>query len=54
MPGSTIRTRLAQIEVKPGRPAENAARKAMVQIFEMLGDHPAVPRYRSRMMNLLY
>ena len=33
---------------------DDAARKAMVQLFEMLGDHPAVPRYRSRMMNLLY
>jgi len=26
----------------------------MVQIFEILGDHPAVGGYRSRMMNLLY
>lgn len=33
---------------------DDAARKAMVQIFEMLGDDPVVPRYRSRMMNLLY
>lgn len=33
---------------------DDAARKALVQIFDMLGDHPAVPRYRSRMMNLLY
>ena len=33
---------------------DDAARKAMVQLFEMLGEHPAVPRYRGRMMNLLY
>ena len=33
---------------------EDAARKAMVQIFDMLGDDPRVARYRSRMMNLLY
>ena len=33
---------------------DDAARKAMVQIFEILGDHPAVGSYRSRMMNLLY
>lgn len=33
---------------------DDAARKAMVQIFDMLGDDPIVPRYRSRMMNLLY
>jgi putative thioredoxin len=33
---------------------DDAARKAMVQVFEILGDHPAVGGYRSRMMNLLY
>jgi len=33
---------------------DDAARKAMVQILEMLDNHPAAPRYRSRMMNLLY
>lgn len=33
---------------------EDAARKAMVALFDLLGDDPLVPRYRSRMMNLLY
>jgi putative thioredoxin len=33
---------------------DDAARKAMVQVFDMLGDDPRVPRYRTRMMNLLY
>jgi putative thioredoxin len=33
---------------------DDAARKALVQLLEMLGEDPAVPRYRSRMMNLLY
>ena len=33
---------------------DDAARKAMVQIFEMLGDDPMISRYRGRMMNLLY
>ena len=39
---------------KDRRYGDDAARKAMVQIFDMLGDDPVVPRYRSRMMNLLY
>ncbi len=33
---------------------DDAARKDMVRIFDLLGDDPLVPRYRSRMMNLLY
>lgn len=33
---------------------DDAARKAMVQIFEMAGEDPAVSAYRGRMMNLLY
>jgi putative thioredoxin len=32
----------------------DAARKAMVALFDLLGEDPRVPRYRSRMMNLLY
>ncbi len=33
---------------------DDAARKDMVRIFELLGDDPLVARYRGRMMNLLY
>lgn len=33
---------------------EDAARKTMLQIFELLGDDPLVPRYRSKMMSLIY
>ncbi|MEN8175694.1 MAG: thioredoxin [Pseudomonadota bacterium] len=39
---------------KDRRYGDDAARKALVQIFDLLGDDPRVPRYRSRMMNLLY
>lgn len=34
---------------------DDGARKTMIQIFEMLGSgNPLVPRYRSKMMNLIY
>ena len=33
---------------------DDAARKDMVALFDLLGGDPLVPRYRSRMMNLLY
>ncbi len=33
---------------------DDAARKDMVAVFDLLGEDPLVPRYRSRMMNLLY
>ena len=33
---------------------EDAPRKALLQIFELLGEHPLVPRYRSKLMNLIY
>ena len=33
---------------------DDAARKAMIKIFNILGDDPMVPVYRSRMSNLLY
>jgi putative thioredoxin len=33
---------------------DDAARKTMLQIFELLGDDPLVPRYRSKMMSLIY
>ncbi len=33
---------------------DDAARKAMVAIFDLLGDDPLVARYRSKMTNLLF
>lgn len=33
---------------------DDAARKTMLKVFELLGDDPLVPRYRSKMMSLLY
>ena len=33
---------------------DDAARKAILKIFDLLGDDPLVARYRGRMMNLLY
>ncbi len=33
---------------------DDAARKALLKLFDILGDNPLVPRYRSRMMSLIY
>ncbi len=33
---------------------DDAARKALLKLFDVLGDDPLVPRYRSRMMSLIY
>ena len=33
---------------------EDAARKTMLQVFELLGDDPLAARYRSKMMSLIY
>lgn len=33
---------------------DDAARGALVKVFDLLGDDPLVPRYRSRMASLLY
>ena len=33
---------------------DDAARKALLKLFDILGDDPLVPRYRSRMMSLIY
>ena len=33
---------------------DDAARKAMLKLFDLLGEDPLVQKYRSRMMNLLY
>jgi len=32
----------------------DAAHKAILELFNILGDNPMVPRYRSKMMNLIY
>jgi putative thioredoxin len=34
--------------------ADDGARKALLRLFDMLGDDPAVARYRARMFNLLH
>jgi putative thioredoxin len=34
--------------------ADGAARQALLKLFDILGDDPLVPRYRSRMMSLIY
>jgi putative thioredoxin len=33
---------------------DDAARKALLKLFDILGDDPLVPRYRSKMMSLIY
>ncbi len=33
---------------------DDAARKAMIQVFDIIGDHPITSTYRSRMFNYLY
>ncbi|WP_456376620.1 thioredoxin [Thiolapillus sp.] len=33
---------------------DDAARGALLKIFDILGDNPLVPRYRSKMMSLIY
>ena len=43
--------RLMQADRKFG---DDAARKALLKLFDMLGDYPAVTRYRARMFNLLH
>ena len=43
--------RLMQTDRKYG---DDAARKALLQAFDLLGDDPAVTRYRARMFNLLH
>ena len=43
--------RLMQTDRKFG---DDAARQALLKLFDMLGDDPAVTRYRARMFNLLH
>ena len=33
---------------------DDAARKAMIQVFDILGDHPITKKYRTKMFNYLY
>jgi putative thioredoxin len=33
---------------------DDAARTALLKLFDMLGDEPSVNRYRARMFNLLH
>lgn len=33
---------------------DDAARKTLLQVFDLMGDDPLVPRYRSKMMSLIY
>jgi putative thioredoxin len=33
---------------------EDAARKAMIQVFDILGDNPVARKYRNKMFNYLY
>jgi putative thioredoxin len=45
---------LLQLMQKNRGYGEDAARRALVRVFELLGDDPRVGRYRSRMASLLY
>jgi putative thioredoxin len=45
---------LLQILQKDRKFADDGARQALLKVFDMLGDHPAVSRYRARLFNLLH
>ncbi len=45
---------LLQLMKKNRDYGDDAARKALLKLFDILGDDPLVPRYRSRMMSLIY
>ncbi len=45
---------LLQLMKKNRNYGDDAARKALLKLFDILGDDPRVPRYRSRMMSLIY
>jgi putative thioredoxin len=45
---------LLQLMKKNRDYGDDAARKALLKLFDVLGDDPLVPRYRSRMMSLIY
>lgn len=45
---------LLQIMQKDRKYGDDAARLALLRLFDMLGDDPAVTRYRARMFNLLH
>ncbi|WP_456375725.1 thioredoxin [Thiolapillus sp.] len=45
---------LLQLMKKDRNYGDDAARKALLKLFDILGDDPRVARYRSRMMSLIY
>lgn len=45
---------LLQLMKKNRSYGDDAARKALLKLFDVLSDDPLVPRYRSRMMSLIY
>ncbi len=45
---------LLQVMKKHRSYGDDAARKALLKLFDILGEDPLVPRYRSRMMSLIY
>jgi putative thioredoxin len=45
---------LLQLMKKERSWGDDAARKALLKLFDVLGDDPVVPRYRSKMMSLIY
>ncbi len=45
---------LLELMQKDRNYADDGARKALLKLFDILGDDPIVPRYRSKMMSLIY
>ena len=45
---------LLQLMKKDRSYGDDDARKALLKLFDLLGDDPLVPRYRSKMMSLIY
>ncbi|BAO44638.1 thioredoxin [Thiolapillus brandeum] len=45
---------LLQLMKKDRSWGDGAARTALLKLFDVLGDDPVVPRYRSKMMSLIY
>jgi len=45
---------LLQLMQRDRKYGDDAARNALLRLFDMLGDDPAVTRYRARMFNLLH
>ena len=45
---------LLQLMQKDRKFGDDAARKALLKLFDMFADHPEITRYRARMFNLLH